>query len=190
MSLNSTDSALSSSATLATVGSLSLGFADNLPAEAVKRPYGQAARLFVVESAFDPLLQIFLCIFRIGQHQQFLRLAILLPNVSQSALATITEVLPLPAAATTRLRSSSITTALSCSSVKGCAFTPVEEVSAMASTRRRQTILLVLLSESRPALLRNVLDRAQHLEFREQPDRLSGHRGSRISSDTLSPRPS
>ena len=37
------------------------------------------------------------------------------------ALATITEVLPLPAAAMTRLRSSSITTALRCSSVRGLA---------------------------------------------------------------------
>ena len=39
--------------------------------------------------------------------------------MSQPALATITEVLPLPAAATTRLRSSSVTTALRCSSVSG-----------------------------------------------------------------------
>ena len=38
---------------------------------------------------------------------------------SQPALATMTEVLPLPAAATTRLRRSSTTTALRCSSVSG-----------------------------------------------------------------------
>ena len=46
----------------------------------------------------------------------------LFPEASH-ALATITDVLPLPAAATTRLRSSSTTTALRCSSVSGLAST-------------------------------------------------------------------
>lgn len=42
-------------------------------------------------------------------------------RTSHPALATMTEVLPLPAAAMTRLRSSSITTALRCSPVRGLA---------------------------------------------------------------------
>ena len=94
------------------------GFSDDVHAQIAERPHGNAARRFVAATLADPFLHLVSGILREarssssdGHRQPLWR--------SQPALATITEVLPLPAAATTRLRPSSTTTARRCSSVSG-----------------------------------------------------------------------
>ena len=57
-------------------------------------------------------------------------------SISQAALATITEVLPLPAAAMTRLCCSSVTTAVRCSAVSGRASMRSKKVREAASSLR------------------------------------------------------
>ena len=74
-------------------------------------------------------------------------------RTSQPALATITEVLPLPAAATTRLRSSSTTTALRCSSVRGRASTRSKNALERSNSLAAKASLALALSAS--GLFRN-----------------------------------
>ena len=93
-------------------------------------------------------------------------------RISQPALATITEVLPLPAAATTRFRSSSTTTALRCSSVRG-----LDSILSKSSFDRTNsfTTKVSLAFARRPLGLIKKSCAASNMRISILPDRASGH---------------